>query len=264
MEGYPVDELKLYLGSDIKIANGITLFQPTIGEIANYNEAEYFSMAQLLCATPSSMKVALDDMKLDYMQVDDFQLFTMLCKTLTPDKTRPLLGDLDLTRFTPRVINDAGDAGLVYDEADEDGKPIIISPIIYEVLVTYVRKMHNFKKQVDKAGNAITRKVLIDEDRKAAQRNKDKPYKSFLVPLISSLQGRQSYTKDYICNMGLYEFMNQIARTQIIVQADAALGGMYSGFVDTKKMDKTVLDWTRDISEESKTNNKTILNEGAN
>jgi hypothetical protein len=58
--------------------------------------------------------------------------------------------------------------------------------------------------------------------------------------------------------------MNQIARTQIIVQADAALGGMYSGFVDTKKMDKTVLDWTRDISEESKTNNKTILNEGAN
>ena len=136
--------------------------------------------------------------------------------------------------------------------------------IIYEILVTYIRKMHNFKKQVDKAGNAITRKVLIDEDRKAAQRNKDKPYKSFLVPLISSLQGRQGYTKEYICNMGLYEFMNQIARTQIIVQADAALGGMYSGFVDTKKMDKTVLDWTRDISDDSKTNNKTILNEGAN
>ena len=58
--------------------------------------------------------------------------------------------------------------------------------------------------------------------------------------------------------------MNQINRVQIIVQADAALGGMYSGFVDTKKMDKTILDWTRDITEESKTNNKTILNEGAN
>ena len=264
MEGYPVDELKLYLGSDIKIANGITLLQPTIGEIANYNEAEYFSMAQTLCATPSSMKVALDDMKLDYMKVDDFQLFMMLCQSLTPDKTKPLLGDLDLTKFTPRAINGTEDIILVYYQPDEDGNPIIINPIIYEVLTMYIRKMHNFKKQVDKAGNAITRKVLIDEDRKAAQRNKDKPYKSFLVPLISSLQGRQSYTKDYICNMGLYEFMNQIARTQIIVQADAALGGMYSGFVDTKKMDKTVLDWTRDISEESKTNNKTILNEGAN
>lgn len=264
MEGYQVDELKLYLGSNIKIASGITLYQPTIGEIANYNEAEYFSMAQTLCATPSSMKVALDDMKLDYMKVEDFQLFMMLAQSLSPDKTRPLLGDLDLTKFKPYQRQDSEEVVLANGEVDENGNPIVINAIIYEILVTYIRKMHNFKKQVDKAGNAITRKVLIDEDRKTAQRNKDKSYKSFLVPLVSSLQGRQGYTKDYICDMGLYEFMNQIARTQIIVQADAALGGMYSGFVDTKKMDKSVLDWTRDISEESKANNKTILNEGAN
>ena len=264
MEGYQVDELKLYLGSDIKIASGITLYQPTIGDIANYNEIEYFSMAQTLCATPSSMKVALDDMNLDYMKVEDFQLFAMLCQSLTPDKTKPLLGDLDLTKFKAYQWNDTEEVVLANGEVDESGRPIIINEIIYEILVTYIRKIHNFKKQVDKAGNAITRQVLIDEDRKAAQRNKGKPYKSLLVPLVSSLQGRQGYTKDYICNMGLYECMNQIARTQIIVQADAALGGMYSGFVDTKKMDKSVLDWTRDISEESKTNNKTVLNEGAN
>ena len=264
MEGYQVDELKLYLGSDIKIASGITLYQPTIGEIANYNEAEYFSMAQTLCSTPSSMKVALDDMKLDYMKIEDFQLFMMLCSSLSPDQTKPLLGDLDLRKFKPYQRKDSEEVVLANGETDKDGKPIIINQIIYDILTTYIRKMHGFKKQVDRAGNAITRKVLIDEDRKAAQRNKDKPYKSFLVPLVSSLQGRQGYTKDYICNMGLYEFMNQINRVQIIVQADAALGGMYSGFVDTKKMDKTVLDWTRDITEESKTNNKTILNEGAN
>ena len=264
MEGYQVDELKLYLGSDIKIASGITLYQPTIGEIANYNEAEYFSMAQTLCATPSSMKVALDDMKLDYMQVEDFQLFMMLCQSLTPDKTKPLLGDLDLTKFKPYQLKDSEEVILANGEVDENDKPIIINQIVYDILTTYIRKMHGFKKQVDKAGNAITRKILIDEDRKAAQRNKDKPYKSFLVPLVSSLQGRQGYTKDYICDMGLYEFMNQINRVQIIVQADAALSGCYSGFCDTKRMDKTILDWTRDITEESKTNNKTVLNEGAN
>lgn len=264
MEGFQVDELKLYLGNDVKIASGIVLKQPTIGDIANYNEAEYFSMAQTLCSTPSSMKVALDDMKLDYMKVDDFQLFMMLCSSLTPDKTRPLLGDLDLTKFKPYSWRDTEEVILANGEVDEDGNPVVINAIIYEVLVTYIRKMHGFKKQVDKAGNAITRKVLIDEDRKAAERNKNKPYKSFLVPLVSSLQGRQGYTKEYICNMGLYEFMNQINRVQIIVQADAALGGMYSGFVDTKKMDKTVLDWTRDITEESNTKNKTILKEGAN
>jgi hypothetical protein len=264
MENYPVDELKLYLGEDIKIASGIVLHQPTIGEIANYNESDYFNMAQTLCATPSSMKVQLDDMKLNYMTVDDFQLFQIICQSLTQDKTKPLLGDLDLTKFKPHLYSEGKEIVLSNGEYDEDGNPIIISTIIYEVLVNYIRKMHNFKKQVDKAGNEITRKILIDEDRKAYNRNKNKPYKSFLVPLISSLQGRQGYTRDYIKSMGLYEFMNQIARTQIIVQADAALGGMYSGFVDTKKMDKTVLDWTRDISEDTQKNNKTILNEGAN
>ena len=264
MDGFQVDELKLYLGSDIKIANGITLYQPTIGDIANYNEAEYFSVAQTLCATPSSMKVQLDDMGLDYMKVEDFQLFMMLCQSLTQDKTRPLLGDLDLTKFKPYSVGETEDVVLANGDVDDHGNPIIINQIVYDILTTYIRKMHGFKKQVDKAGNAITRKILIDDDRKAAERNKDKPYKSFLVPLVSSLQGRQGYTKDYICKMGLYEFMNQINRVQIIVQADAALGGMYSGFVDTKKLDKTVLDWMRDITEESKTNNKTILKEGAN
>jgi hypothetical protein len=264
MEGYQVDELRLYLGEGIKIANGITLYQPTIGEIANYNEAEYFSVAQTLCATPSSMKVALDDMQLDYMKVEDFQLFMMLCQSLTPDKTKPLLGDLDLTKFKPYSVGETEEVVLVNGEVDEDGNPIIINPIIYEILTTYIRKMHGFKKQVDMAKNDITRQVLIDEDRKNAERNKGKPYKSFLVPLVSSLQGRQGYTKEYICNMGLYEFMNQINRVQIIVQADAALGGMYSGFVDTKKLDKTILDWTRDISDENKQSNKTILKEGAN
>lgn len=266
MEGYQVDELKLYLGSEIKIANGITLCQPTIGDIATYNESEYFSMAQTLCATPSSMKVMLDDMKLNYMEIDDFQLFILLCslQAFPPDKTKPLLGDLDLTKFKPHPYGETQEVALFNGEYDKDGKPIVITSIVYEILMTYIRKMHGFKKQVELAKNEITRKILIDEDRKAARRNKDKPYKSLLVPLISALQGRQGYTRDYICNMGLYEFMNQINRVQIIVQADAALGGMYSGFVDTSKMDKTVLDWMRDISEDTQKKNKTILNEGAN
>ena len=58
--------------------------------------------------------------------------------------------------------------------------------------------------------------------------------------------------------------MNQINRVQIIAQADAALGGCYSGMCDTKKMDKTILDWMRDISDESSNNHKSILKEGAN
>ena len=262
MEGYQVDELKLYFGDDIKISEGIVIKQPTIGQIKEFGELRYFSVLQTLCTTPSSMKVQLADLKpnpLDWMKVTDWQLFMMLCPSFTPEQTSLVLGDLDLSQLKPHPFGETEEIVL----SNED-RTIIINEVIYEIMVTYLRKMHGFHKQVDKAGNEITKRVLIDDERKTMERNKDKPYKSFLVPLVSSLQGRQGYTKEYICNMGLYEFMNQINRVQIIVQADAALGGMYSGFVDTNKMDKTVLDWTRDITEESNKNNKTILKEGAN
>lgn len=262
MEGYQVDELKLYFGDDIKIADGIVIKQPTIGQIKEFGEARYFSILQTLCATPSSMKVQLADLKpnpLDWMKVTDWQLFMMLCPSFTPEQTSLVLGDLDLSQLRPHPFGETEEVVL----SNED-HTIIINEIIYEVMVTYLRKMHGFHKQVDKAGNEITKRVLIDDERKTMERNKDKPYKSFLLPLVSSLQGRMKCTKEYIRNMGVTEFFNQINRAQIIVQADAALTGSWSGMVDTKKLPKETFDWMRDISEDTKKNNGTILKEGAN
>lgn len=258
MEGFQVDELKLYMSEDIKIANGIILKCPKIRDIAEYGESAYFSMAQTLCATPSSMKVQLDDMGRNYMKIKDFELFIMLAQTLKPDVTRLLLGDLDLTKFKIRPMTENGEIVLVYEGTENDENPIIISSIIYEVLVTYIRKMHNFKKQVDKAGNEITRKQLIRLARQDAAMAKNKPHESFLRPVISAVKCRNGYSMDYIKQMGIFELMDDLSRLNVIVQADAALGGMYSGFVDTKKMDKTVLNWTRNIEDDVKDKGKAI------
>lgn len=258
MEGFQVDELKLYMSEDIKIAHGIVLKCPKIKDVAEYGESEYFAMAQTLCATPSSMKVQLDDMKLNYMKIKDFELFMMLAQSLSIESTRLLLGDLDLRKFKPHAIKDSEEVVLVYEGTENDESPIIINPIIYEVLVTYIRKMHNFKKQVDKAGNEITRRQLIRLARQDAEMAKNKPHESFLRPVISAVKCRQGYSMDYIKQMGIFELMDDLSRLNIIVQADAALGGMYSGFVDTKKMDKTVLNWTRNIEEDTKDNGKAI------
>jgi hypothetical protein len=57
---------------------------------------------------------------------------------------------------------------------------------------------------------------------------------------------------DYRKQMGVFELMDDLSRLNVIVNADAALGGMFSGFVDTKKMDKTVLNWTRNIENDEK------------
>lgn len=258
MDGTIINELGLYLSEDIKIANGIVLHCPKIQDIAEYGESAYFAMASTLCATPSSMMVALDDMKLNYMKVKDFDLFMMLIQNLTPEMTYPLLGDLDLSKFKPHKIGDTEDVILVHEDTKHDDDPIVISPIIHDVLTMYIRKMHGFKKDVKKAGNEITRRQLIRLARQDAEIAKNKPHESFLRPIISAVKCRQGYDMNYIKNMGIFELMDDLSRLNIIVNADAALCGMYSGMIDTKKMDKTVLNWTRNITDDEKGNGKAI------
>jgi hypothetical protein len=90
----------------------------------------------------------------------------------------------------------------------------------------------------------------------------NKPSKSFLKPIISAVKCRMGYTMDYIKQMGIFELMDDLSRLNVIQQADAALGGAYSGMVDTRKMDPKIFDWTRDITDDKHTNSKQTINEG--
>jgi len=50
-----IDELKLYFGYDYPIGD-IVIHQPTMGEIIEYGEREYYSMVHCLTSIPSDAK----------------------------------------------------------------------------------------------------------------------------------------------------------------------------------------------------------------
>lgn len=188
------------------------------------------------------MKSQLWDAGIDWTQITDFQLFMMLAPTLSKDKTYILFGDLDFQAMKPfeNRLNDTvvlrnPDTGAVIDE------------LAYGKISSYLCSAHNLTKKVEKAANEFTKKFMIDEDRQKLQYNSKQPYKSFLRPLISAIKCRQGYTLDYVKNMGLFEFFDDLNRLQIIVNADALLQGSYSGMVDTSKIQKSAFDWTRPI-----------------
>ena len=64
---------------------------------------------------------------------------------------------------------------------------------------------------------------------------------------MSAVKVRMGYTKDYVRNMGIYEFTDDVQRLQVIHNADALIHGMYSGMIDTKKIDKKELNWLKEI-----------------
>lgn len=50
---FETDQLQLYFGDPYVINNHITIFQPTVGQIADYGEQKYYSMVHTLTAIPS-------------------------------------------------------------------------------------------------------------------------------------------------------------------------------------------------------------------
>lgn len=238
-----VDELSLYFGDPYVVNDYITITIPKIGEVVKYGERQYYSMIQTITAIPSDMKSQLWDMGIDWTQIEDFQLFMMLAPTLPKDKTYILFGDLDLQAMRP-FENKQNDTVFLGDP--ETGA--IIDELAYGKISSYLCAAHNITKKVEKAANEFTKKFMIDEDRQKLQYNAKQPYKSFLRPLISAVKCRQGYTLDYVRNMGLFEFFDDLSRLQIIVNADALLQGSYSGMVDTSKIPKKNFDWCREIT----------------
>ena len=239
---FEIDQLQLYFGDPYVINEHITILQPNIGQIMEYGEKKYYSMVHTITAIPSDMKSQLFDMGLDYEKLEDFELFTMLAPTLHKESTSIIFGDIDFTKLK-LYRNPQNDLVVLADK--ETG--LVIDKLIYERIVNYLRSVHGLKKKVEKAKNAMTKKILIEEDRRNIAINKNKPYKSFLTPLVSAVKVRMGYTKDYVRNMGIYEFTDDIARLQIINNADALLRGVYSGMIDTKKIDKGALNWMAPI-----------------
>lgn len=239
-----VDPLKLYFGEPYVVNQYVTIYQPTIGDIIEYGEREYFSMINTLVAIPSDMKSQLFDTGLDWNKVTDFQLFVMLAQSLPQEQTKIVLGDLDLQRMKP-VENLQNGEMILRDPMTG----AIIDDLAHKIISAYLCKLHNITKKIEKAGNKYTKQVLIDEDRQKRAFAAKQPYKSFLMPLVSSIKVRQSYTRDYIKNMGLYEFFDDVNRSQIIVNTDALLSGAYSGMMDTSKIKKSQFNWMREASE---------------
>ena len=237
-----VDELQLYFGDDYIINDHIKIVQPRIGQVVDYGEAQYFSMVHTLTAIPSDMKSNLWDIGLDWTEVEDFELFMMLSQTLTPDRTGILFGDLDFSKLKPFRNNQNGDIVLADKETG-----IVVDKMIYLRIMNYLRKLHNIKPKVEKAANKMTKKVLIEEDRQRILHAKDKPFKSYLLPLISAIKVKQGYTKDYVRNMGLYEFFDDVSRAQIIDHANHLLNGAYCGMADLKKVPKNEFNWMREL-----------------
>ena len=93
-EYYLNDDLKIYRGENFVVSKYIKIHQPTLGEIADYGERDYYSMIYNLTATPQSLKAQLwlMDHPIDYTTISPYELFyQMLYRMYDVNQTKILL-----------------------------------------------------------------------------------------------------------------------------------------------------------------------------
>jgi len=241
-----VDELQLFRGKDYKVNDYIIIHQPTLGEICDFGEQRYFSMISTICATPSEYKVQLYDMGIDYEELGEFEFFIMLTKTLKAEDTNIILGDVDLSRLIPLQDKNTNEIFL-YDGSTG----AIVDFLAYTLITDFLRKIHGFKKQVDRTGNAATKQIIIDTERRRLERHKNDKYKSVLIPLISAMINCENfkYNHETVWSLPIYVFMDSVRRIQKIKNYEHIMQGAYSGCVDLSKIPKDDLNWLGSIND---------------
>lgn len=242
------DELKMYRGEDYVVSDKIIITQPTLGEICDYGEEEYYSMIYQLTATPQSMKWQLWEMGIDYTQITPFELFYSMLYVLYPkEKTSILFGDLDFRRFD--VIKKSDDDLVALRQVVQDDC-ILIDEATYNNMMDYLRQVHGIPKDDKMPANDSTKMILLEDAREEIERSKNQPHHSQLKNMVSSMINSEGFKYNHtdVWEMKINAFMDSVKRISKIKNADLLLQSGYSGFgINLKDVSTKQLDWLGEL-----------------
>lgn len=264
-DGITYDELKMYFGEDYWVTDKICIKVPRIGDILEFGDSKFYSIVSTLCANPTSFRLQLWKKNIDWNEISEFDLFSSIIKELTPNETSLLFGDLNFSWFMPVYDKECDCKKLLYIPRNEQGgvdgskidESMFIDELIYTKIIKYIRDMFDIHPKVEKAKNKATKKAMIWEDemnlQAEMQKNKNRnSKKSFLLPLVSSMVNHPGfkYKIDELKDVNIVQFMDSVRRLQTYESVTALMHGMYSGFLDTSKLNmQKDLNWLKDLNE---------------
>ena len=248
---FDFDELQMYYGMDYKINDQIIIKQPTIGDIIEFGERRIYSSIAPFVGNPTSYRLQLWDIGIDWNKISDFELFAMLVQGLKPEDTSLIFGDVDFSELKP-YADPSNNNSLILTNKEFT---FMIDEYTYMHIREYVRMLFQQYPKVEKAKGKSTKLSIIDEERMKIfndQKNNKNGSKSMYLPLISALVNHPGfkYKKHELKECGIYEFMDSVKRLQLYESTRALMSGMYSGMLNTKGMDlNKELNWLRDLRE---------------
>lgn len=265
-----IDLLKIYYGDPYKVTDQITIYQPSIQEIIDYGEDDFYTMLYTFLGNTTLRRLFLWENGIDWNTMTDYELFCSMVRLFPVNKTNILFGDVDFTGFDMYERTD-------YIPEDEDPEKkltknekrlkkfkefeakytfynqeqqIELPASVYHNIADILRyTFYIFPKAEYTFGKTAKEFIIEEEKNKVELSKKDNQPSSTLQPLISFCVNHPGfkYKKNELREVKINELMDSVQRLQIWEQTHALIGGSYSGFCDTSKVPREQFDFMRQI-----------------
>ena len=269
-----IDLLKIYFGDPYQVTDKLTFYQPSIQDIIDYGESDFFAVLFMFIGNTTYRKLFLWENGIDWNQISDYELFCGFVRMIPPDKSGILFGDTDFTKFqlygleyTPpeptaeealkkptasekrnKLFETFEKSHTLYSQEQD----IEISAETYHYLVDVMRNSFHIFPKTEYTVGKTSKEMLIDEERekvKKAEREAADHPTSTLQPLISMCINHPGfkYKSSELKQVHINEFMDSVNRLQVYESTHATLIGSRSGFIDSSKIPKEQFDFTRQL-----------------
>ena len=229
----------LYADS-VPVTEAISIRIPKVGDVLDHVD-DYFGAVYSIVATPFDMMLPLDQLGIDFTQINNFDVFCLLFGDLKRRDVSLIFGDLDLSKFQFARNQQTGEGFLVDPESD-----IAIDRAVHGKMSAILRKLLDLPNNNKKAGNDAAKKYLLDRERrraKRASRNRDKArlqLENYIIALVNAAEFKYDYQS--VRDITIYQFYASLKQIVKRVSYDKTMIGYYAGTVkadDIKQEDKT-------------------------
>ena len=248
------DRLQIYYSNPLTIdiegvLGTVTVKAPSIGDIIEIGESRFYSNLSILVGNTTQYRLLLWNQGIDWNTISDFQMFMGMYEQLDKDVVDLLFDNINFEDFHVyvRTHEDGTKEEFLYNEETETE----INEVVYQYFHQYFQNIFNMKPEEEITRDKHLKEWWIRKDTVAIeQKGKKHEESSFsFVPLISlyvNYSGTK-YSSKELKEVGVPEFFDSIARILQIERARAVMSGMYSGFVNSKDIDPSLYDLTKDI-----------------
>lgn len=225
---------------DYPINDKIVIMIPTVEEIIDFGESDYYSLVSSMTSMPIDMMVELDDIGIDFTEITEYELFILMFNSIKGRDTHLVFGDLDLSGFELAVNKDNGEP-VLYDPVNN----IVIDRSIQVQIAESLRRIHHLDKNNKKPGNNAAKEYLIERARLKRKRKKKSRNSPQLESLIVAMVNTEEFKYNFeeVKHLSIYQFNESVKQIIKKVDFNNRMIGVYAGTVNPKELSQDDLNW---------------------